>query len=165
MWRESFKRLEETIALAGPHRDERLQALRAGAEAFRRSPDLPAVIRGPVVPARRALKRLPQMNESAAHRMLLFAADRPILPIDASVSRVARRLGYGNPAGPSARAARSLRGAVARELPADSATYRHAYLYLSHHGAAACTEGRPHCSVCPVRENCPEGQKRLMIGD
>ena len=31
--------------------------------------------------------------------MLLFAADHAILPVDARVNRVGRRLGYGEPAG------------------------------------------------------------------
>ena len=40
--------------------------------------------------------------------------------------------------------------------------YRHAYLYLSHHGGATCTEADPHCSVCPLLKECPEGARRTM---
>ena len=45
-------------------------------------------IRGPLPAARRALKPFPQLGETGAHRMLLFAADQVILPVDARVSRV-----------------------------------------------------------------------------
>jgi len=62
---------------------------------FRRAPELPALIKGPLPGARRALKGLPQMGEGDQHRMLLFAAEHPVLPVDAPLSRVAQRLGYG----------------------------------------------------------------------
>jgi len=165
MWRTPQKTLEQTVALAGPYAEARLRALRTGIDRFRQVPDLPTIIRGPLVPARRALRGLPQMGEGGAYRMLLFAADHPVLPVDARVSRVARRLGYGDGGGAFPKVVRSVREAVARELPADVDAYRRAFLYLSHHGAATCTEAQPHCSVCPLREGCPEGRKRLMIED
>src|SRR6059036_2387239 len=96
MWRAPQKKLEESVALAGPYSENRIRALRTGIDLFRRTPNLPAIIRGPLAAARRALKPLPQLGESGAHRMLLFAADHPILPVDARVSRVGRRLGYGD---------------------------------------------------------------------
>ena len=39
--------------------------------------------------------------------------------------------------------------------------YRRAFLYLSHHGAATCTEAEPHCPICPVLKDCPEGRARV----
>jgi endonuclease III len=108
------------------------------------------------------------MGEGGAYRMLLFAADHPVLPVDARVSRVACRLGYGEPRDDGRsfiKVARSVREAVARELPSEVESYRRAFLYLSHHGAATCTEADPHCPVCPLSPGCPEGQKRLMIAD
>src|SRR5215212_3061722 len=47
------KKLEESVKLAGPYSENRLQALTAGADVFRRSPKLPATIRGPLPAARR----------------------------------------------------------------------------------------------------------------
>src|SRR6476661_8643024 len=46
MWRAPKKKLDESVGLAGPYREQRLQALRTGVELFRRSPNLPATIRG-----------------------------------------------------------------------------------------------------------------------
>ena len=164
MWRAPAKKLEEAAKMAGPYVENRLQALRTGSELFRRSPNLPAIIRGPLPAARRALKPLPQLGETGAHRMLLFAADQMILPVDARVSRVGRRLGYGETAPDFRKQSRSVQDALTRELPASVDAYRHAFLYLSHHGAATCTERDPHCSVCPLLEDCPEGQRRVMAG-
>ena len=155
MWRAPQKKLEQSVALAGPYAENRLQALRAGVDLFRRSPNLPAVIRGPLLAARRALKPFPQLGETGAHRMLLFAADHAILPVDARVSRVGRRLGYGEAAGDFKTQARSVQEALARELPASVDAYRRAFLYLSHHGGATCTESEPHCLVCPLARDCP----------
>ena len=161
LWRAPAKKLEEAAKMAGPYADNRLQALRNGSELFRRSPNLPAIIRGPLPAARRALKPLPQLGETGAHRMLLFAADQVILPVDARVSRVGRRLGYGQAAPDFKRQSRSVQDALAGELPASLDVYRHAFLYLSHHGGATCTERDPHCSVCPLLQECPEGQRRV----
>ena len=79
MWRAPQKKLEESVKLAGPYTENRLQALRTGVEIFRRSPGLAGTIRGPLTAARRAIKPLPQLGEAGAHRMLLFAADHAVL--------------------------------------------------------------------------------------
>jgi len=161
MWRAPQKKLEESIKLAGPYAEQRLRALRTGVELFRRTPELATTIRGPITSARRALKGLPQMGEGGAYRMLLFAADHPVLPVDARVSRVTRRLGYGEAQKDFTKPARSVREAVGRELPREADAYRRAFLYLSHHGTATCTEADPHCTVCPLLKECSEGQKRI----
>jgi endonuclease III len=159
MWRAPQKKLEAAVAAAGPYTEQRLLALRKGIDHFRRAPDLPKTIRGPLKEALKALKGLPQMGEAGGYRMLLFAADHPVLPVDARLSRVAKRLGYGSGDHTSWPAlARSIRGAVAGDLPAETAVYRRAYLYLSHHGGATCTEADPHCRVCPLRRDCPAFQ-------
>ena len=165
MSRTPQKKLEETVKVAGPYAEQRMRALRTGVDIFRRSPRLPAVIKGPITTARRALKGLPQMGDGGAYRMLLFAADHPVLPVDAAVRRVATRLGYGERHTQFAKSARSIREAIAPDLTPTVDNYRRAYLYLSHHGSATCTEGDPHCPVCPLKKDCPEGQKRLQIAN
>jgi endonuclease-3 len=161
MWRAPQKKLDQSVRLAGPYAENRLQALRTGVDLFRRSPDLPSIIRGPLAAARRALKPLPQLGESGAHRVLLFAADHPVLPVDARVNRVAHRLGYGDAGGDFRKQSRSVQDALTRELPATVAAFRRAFLYLSHHGGATCTESDPHCVVCPLLTDCPGGKKRM----
>lgn len=161
MWRAPQKKLEQSLILAGPYLENRLRALRSGVELFRKSPELPATIRGPLPAARRALKPFPQLGETGAHRMLLFAADQVILPVDARVNRVGQRLGYGAAVGDFKKQSRSVQGALTRELTASADTYRRAFLYLSHHGGATCTEADPHCTICPLLKDCPHGQKRV----
>jgi len=161
MWRAPQKKLEESVRLAGPYAENRLQALRTGVDVFRRAPRLPAIIHGPLIAARRALKPLPQLGEAGAHRMLLFAADHPVLPADARVTRVGKRLGYGDSYPDFRKQSRSVQEALTRELPPSVDVFRRAFLYLSHHGAATCTEADPHCSICPLLKDCPEGQRRV----
>jgi endonuclease-3 len=161
MARVPQKELQESVGLAGSNLEQRLRALRIGVDQFRRTPRLPDVIRGPVVSARRALKGLPQMGDGGAYRMLLFAADHPVMPVDARVSRVARRLGYGVDERSFARTAKTIRDAVALELSASIDVYRRAYLLVDHHGATTCAETEPHCTVCPLRSDCPEGRRRV----
>jgi len=156
------KKLEDSVALAGPYAEQRLRALRTGVDRFKRSADLTAVIRGPLTAAVRALRTLPQVNEAGAYRMLLFAADHPVLPVDFAISRVARRLGYGAENVDPTTCARSVRRALVRELPRNPEAFRRAFLYLSNHGSATCTERDPHCSVCPLLTDCPYGRMKLQ---
>ena len=161
MTRVPAKTLTDGVALAGPYLDQRLRALQTASDVFRRSPSLPAAIKGPIVSAARALKPLPQMTEGGAHRMLLFAGEHAVMPVDASVSRVGRRLGYGAARPSAAGTARSVRAALTKELPHDRRTYQMAATYLDHHGSATCTESDPHCHVCPLNGDCAEGLRRL----
>ncbi len=165
MWRAPKKKLEESVALAGPYSERRLQVLRTGVELFRRSPGLLSTIRGPLPAARRALKPFPQLGEAGAHRMLLFAADHAVLPVDARINRVARRLGYGEADQSFQKQARSIQAALTRELEPSADAFRRAFLYLSHHGASTCTEAEPHCAVCPLLKGCPTGLQRFQVSD
>jgi endonuclease III len=144
--------LEAAVAPAGSSVDLRLDALRAGAEVFRRHPALPDAIRGSLAVARRWLRLLPQLDPAAAHRMLLFAGNHPVMPADARVQRVVLRLGY---AAPPPASARRVRRAVAFELRGDLDACRRAFVYLSHHASQTCTEREPHCRVCPLVGECP----------
>ena len=161
MWRAPQKKLLDAVMLAGPYAENRLRALRTGVDLFRRNPSLPRTIRGPLQAARRALKGLPQMGEGGAYRMLLFAADHPILPVDARVVRAATRLGFGEALKDFPKSARSVREALAPQLGGSLEAYRRTFLYLSHHGGATCTERDPHCGVCPLLKECPDGAKRV----
>ena len=161
MWKAAPKKLEASVALAGPYTAQRIQGLKKGVEFFRRNPDLTGTIRGPVPAALRALKGLPLMGEGGGYRMLLFAGDRAVLPVDARVSRVAIRLGYGEKSANFSNTARSIRVAVAAELPDSGHTYRRAYTYLAHHGAVTCRETDPRCDECPLLDDCPFGKSRV----
>jgi endonuclease-3 len=154
-------KLEAAVALTGAYQEQRLHALRAGVDVFRRNPRLASALTGPVRTARRALKQLPQLDAAASHRMLLFASGYPVLPVDLRVQRVAARLGYTEALREAAAIPAQVRRRLSRDLPAGAAPYQRAWLYLSHHATVTCTEGDPHCGVCPLLGDCPEGQRRL----
>jgi endonuclease-3 len=101
------------------------------------------------------------MGEAGAYRMLLFAAGHAVMPVDARVSRVSRRLGYGQEEKDFPRTARSIRDALASELTTDADAYRRAFVYMNHHGAVTCTETEPHCPVCPLLDACEYGRARV----
>ena len=46
------------------------------------------------------------------------------------------------------------------QISPETGAFRRAFVYLSHHGAATCTESDPHCTVCPLLKECPEGRTR-----
>jgi endonuclease III len=140
------KKLEDSVKLTGSYVEQRLRALKSGVTIFQRNPDLPAAIKGPIAEAQQALATLPQMGDGSADRMLLYAGDRLVFPLEAGVGRLIRRLGYDD--------------APASEVPATLDAYRRASTYLAHHAVATCTEKDPHCTVCPLRPDCPYAQER-----
>jgi endonuclease III len=165
MGRAPRAKLDAIVAAAGPYALQRLQALRRVVETFRERPNLPAVLKGPMPTALKSLKGLTQMGgDSGAYRMLLFAGDHPVLPVNAAVERTARRLGYGAGSARDFRqSAKNVRDAVARELPATSAAHRTAYVYLAHHGVTICKQADPECPICPLKAECP-GRKAIVAG-
>lgn len=153
-------KLEAAVVLAGPYREERLRALTAGVDVFRRKPDLPRQLRAPLPEATAALAQLPHLSTASGQWMLLFAGDHPIVPSDPWLARVALRLGYGDRSEAVGQSVTSVQQALADELGDVLETLQRAALYLSHHGLITCLEADPHCHICPLREHCPEGRAR-----
>jgi endonuclease III len=135
-------KLEKAIALAGPYREERLRALTAGIDIFRRHRDLPKRLRADISEANVALALLPHLTAVSGQWMLLFAGGHLILPADAQLTRVVSRLGADT-------------GTAAAEFGEVLPALQRAALYLSHHGRATCAEADPHCHICPLRPECP----------
>lgn len=148
-------KLEGAVGLAGPRKEERIRALRAGADLFRRDTSLEAAFGGPFRHALRAVRRLPHIGRASSLRLLLFAGQHRVLPLDEDALRVALRLGYGRDAGTAARAISLARQALLRESGRDAGVLRTVAQYLTHHGLATCTEAAPHCGVCPLAPDCP----------
>jgi endonuclease III len=142
MGRVPRARLESAVALAGPYREERLRALAAGVEVFKRNRDLAERLRGDIAAAREALALLPHLTSISGQRLLLFAGRHSMLPDDPHIQRVLGRL-------------RRERDDVAQELGGVLTAVQRATLYLSHHGRATCLESGPMCHICPLRTECP----------
>ncbi len=154
VWKAARAKLEAAVALAGPRREERLQALLAGVDVLRRHADLAARLRTSLAAGRRALRLLPHLGQAGAHLMLLFAADYPIIPLEPGVVRVASRLGFGRSREPGRKGLRSIRHALAAAIGRDLAEIRRTVTYFRHHSVTTCLAGDPHCHVCPLREEC-----------
>jgi endonuclease-3 len=146
MGRVARAKLEAAVAFAGPYREERLRALMAGVNVFRRHRDLPELLRGDLDGAREALTLLPHLTSISGQWMLLFAGGHPMIPSDPHISRVLGRLGSSI--------------AIAEdEIGVVLTARQRAGLYLSHHGQATCVETDPMCNVCPLKPHCPYGNE------
>jgi endonuclease III len=147
-------KLEAAVAHAGSMNDERVRALRAGADAFRRNPEIVVELGAGLRRALEASRRMPHLGRASSLKLLLFSSGIPVLPLDQHALRVAERLGYGEGGESAIRAVRAVRRSVMAESGRDVGTLRALTLYLTHHGLATCTQVAPHCTVCPVAPDC-----------
>lgn len=134
--------LEATVAVAGPHREERLRALASGVDIFKRNRDFPEKLRRDIDAAREALALLPHLTAVSGEWLLLFGGRHPMFPNDPCVRRVLTRLG------------REVEAAT-KELGGVLTAMQRATLYLAHHGRGTCIEADPLCHICPLRSTCP----------
>jgi endonuclease III len=154
VWKAPRAKLQAAIAHVGPP-EERLHAVIAGVEVFRRYREIERAVRGPILQARRSTRLLRVLGPVGAQWMLLAAGDHPILPRHAGVGRIAMRLGVvPPPCCDGARAPWRAARVVAATVPRDVRFLKPAILYLSHHAAATCTVAEPHCRVCPLAVDC-----------
>ena len=151
-------KIEAAVAHAGAMKDERVRALRAGADAFRRNPAILDGLAGNLRRAVKSTRMVPHLGRASGLRMILFSTNMPVLPLDEHAFRVAQRLGYGTRAdlkvGPTTGLLRATRDALMAESNRDVETLRAIALYFTHHGLATCTEAAPHCTICPVAPDC-----------
>jgi len=134
-------KLESAVTLAGPYREERIRALEAGADAFRRHRDITDKLRSDFATATEALRLLPHLTSVGGGWLLLMAGNHSRMPADARVERVLGRLG-------------SRIAAVETETGGVLSALQRAALYLAHHGQATCVETDPLCRICPLRSEC-----------
>lgn len=154
-------RLVDVVGQCGPLRDERLAALDAAMDVFRRQPRFLERLGGPVRQAWMASRDIPHVGHAGALRLLLFTGTSTIVPVDAGIARIVRRLGLAPDRPNLRRMLRDARRALDRALPRDQTARRRAVLYLRHHAEHSCVETSPHCGVCPLVERCPEGQRAV----
>jgi endonuclease-3 len=147
-------KLAVAVEHAGAMKDERIRALRAGADVFRHHPEIATELNGGIRRALRAARRMPYLGRASTLRLLLFSGGTRVLPLDEHAFRVAQRLGYGEDHEPPLRALRTTRRALLAESGRDLEVLRAISQYLTHHGLATCTQVAPHCRVCPVAPDC-----------
>lgn len=99
--------------------------------------------------ARDYLTSLPGVGPKTAAVVLAFSLDRPALPVDTHVHRVADRLGLIGPKSSAAKAHEVLEAIT----PPDIRVAMHVGLIRL--GREICKPGRPRCEVCPLADLCP----------
>ena len=146
------REVEDAIRPGGlaPTKSKRMQELLAEVKVRKPDWDLRFLRRMPLEDAKAWLTSLPGVGPKTAACVLLFALERPALPVDTHVERVSKRLGL-----------------VPLKMPADKA---HAVLeamlqpdevYAFHvdliqHGRRTCHARGPKCDECPLEPRCPK---------
>ena len=150
----SAEEIEEAIALGGlahtkaPRIKRILEAIseRTGA------PDLGELDGMDDAEAQAYLVALPGVGPKTAACVLLFALERPVMPVDTHVHRVARRLGVIGDKVTAEQAHPLLTELAGSDDPAQ--------VYAVHvdfvrHGRRICHARRPKCDACPLAPTCP----------
>lgn len=107
----------------------------------------------PVDEARDYLLDFKGVGPKTAAFTLMYAADKPLFPMDTHILRICKRLGWLDE-GTSSRKAHQ------KMLPAipDGEHYP-AHIVMVRHGREICHARNPECETCPLLELCPTGQK------
>ncbi|MFZ5632531.1 MAG: endonuclease III [Bacillota bacterium] len=104
---------------------------------------------GSRVPAdREALEALPGVGRKTANVVLNIAFNRPVMPVDTHVYRVARRLGLSDGRTPVA-----VEKDLTEVVPPEQMGNMHHCLIL--HGRRVCRARNPRCGQCDLSDLCP----------
>jgi endonuclease-3 len=155
--RAPVEEVEEAIRPGGISRvkSRRIQAMIGAIEGETGSLDLEALATAPRDDAIEFLERLPGVGRKTAACVLLFAFDRPEMPVDTHVYRVASRLALIRPGASFEKAHDTL---LALTDPEDVFEL---HVNLIRHGRRICTARNPRCTECPLLRLCPYGRERV----
>jgi endonuclease-3 len=159
----------EDVAAADPA--DVVDAIRSGGLANQKGPRIQAVLRELMrteggldlepladLDPQEAIDRLtalPGVGKKTASCVLLFSLDRPVMPVDTHVLRIAQRLGLVR----ERASADETHDLLTRLTPPDRMLEAH--LLLIQHGRETCRARRPLCEQCPLLPHCPTGRQRL----
>jgi endonuclease-3 len=121
--------------------------------------DLNVILSLPLSEAREKLLQLPGVGLKTADVLLLFCSNKPTIPVDTHVNRVAKRLGLA----PSDGDYEVVRGSLEKFYEPKDYLAVHVLLILL--GRRYCKARNPLCNECPVCAFCPSRKlvdKKLM---
>ena len=101
------------------------------------------------------LRDFPGVGPKTAACVLLFACDKPVLPVDTHVHRVSLRLGLID----GKTNAEKAHDELAKLVPARRVLDFH--IQLVRHGRNVCSARNPACSNCVLLDRCPDGLGRM----
>jgi endonuclease III len=147
--------VEEAIRPGGISKvkSQRIQSMLGSIQAETGGLDLGFLAEAPREQAIEFLERLPGVGRKTAACVLLFSFDRPEMPVDTHVYRVASRLGLIRPRASFEEAHDVLLAAT------DSADVFELHVNLIRHGRRICTARNPACKECPLLDLCPHGKR------
>lgn len=101
---------------------------------------------------------LPGLGKKSARCIMLYSFDRQVFPVDAHCFRIVKRLGWGRgDAKHNDKAADKIQQIIPPE-------FRYAlHVNMVAHGRALCLDRHPKCSICPLLNVCPFGQRQLGL--
>ncbi|HEY7283719.1 MAG TPA: endonuclease III [Actinomycetota bacterium] len=166
--RERFPTWE---ALAGASPDDVAEAIRPGGLSRIKAPRILAILReirdrdgeldlewmrdAPDDEIGAYLRTLPGVGPKTAACVLAFSLERPVIPVDTHVHRVAGRLGWIPPGTGADRAHDVLADVVPPRLRVSM------HVGLIRLGREICKPGRPRCEDCPLNDLCPTAPRFL----
>ncbi len=144
--------VEDAIRPGGlaPTKSKRLHALLAEVQARRPDWDLEFLRAMPLEDAKQWLTSINGVGPKTAACVLLFALERPALPVDTHVERVSKRLGLAPLKMPADRAHVALEAMLA---PDEVYAF---HVDLIQHGRRTCHARGPRCEACPLESRCPK---------
>ncbi|OJW53366.1 MAG: endonuclease III [Alphaproteobacteria bacterium 41-28] len=102
---------------------------------------------GQIPDNRDALESLPGVGRKTANVVLNAAFHEPVIAVDTHIFRVSNRTGLANGKTPL-----DVEKELMKRIP--SRWLKNAHHWLVLHGRYICVARKPHCPVCPVREEC-----------
>ena len=111
--------------------------------------NLSSVLSLPFEKARKTLMEFPGVGPKTADVVLLFASEKPTIPVDTHVNRVAKRLGLAPKTGDY----ETVRTSLQRLYP--SKDYLAVHILLIALGRKYCRARNPLCRECPLNVVCP----------
>jgi len=113
------------------------------------------VLDWPPIKAQRALRQFPGIGTPGAEKILMFEGAFNQLALESNGLRVLLRLGFGEEQSAYAATYKSVREALGKQAPTQSAELAQAHLLLRQLGQEVCTRTRPNCPTCPLSRQCP----------
>ncbi|MEM3627035.1 MAG: endonuclease III [Candidatus Bathyarchaeia archaeon] len=142
--------IEECLRVAGLYRNKAKiikHVSKVIVEKF--GANLKSILSLPFEEARSMLLQLPGVGPKTADVLLLFCAEKPTIPVDTHVNRVAKRLGLAPENGNYEEVRNSLQSLY---HPKD---YLAVHILLIMLGRRYCIARKPLCGECPVGIFCP----------
>ncbi|MGQ9530320.1 MAG: endonuclease III domain-containing protein [Candidatus Bathycorpusculaceae bacterium] len=142
--------IEECLRVAGLYRNKAKtikQISKIILEEFHST--LNQILSLPFEEARKALLQLPGVGPKTADVLLLFCSEKPTIPVDTHVNRVAKRLGLVPSNGDYEEVRESLQSLY------QSKDYLSVHILLILLGRRYCRARNPLCMQCPVNTFCP----------